>query len=329
MPAFEKREGFEGIDNIYPLIDNPDELYRKTKRVKYHLLNDLKPVEMPVLVDTVLAEQTSALVIFNTKKATLEFFNSIKAQTKQERVYHLSTAMCPHHRKNVIKSIRDDLASNRKILVVSTQLIEAGVDFDFPAVYRAMAPLESVIQAAGRCNRENRLGESGGRVFLFNMSDGGMPDKTYSACTQHAIEFIGEDIDQLYDYGVFKRYYSQILNLYVNPDKYNITDARKGFNFQTVNDSYRLIDNATEGLFVYFYSEESKQLLHSIEHKEILSREDYSKMQAFTVQVFNNFICKNEGMIKLMPQGFLVWYGAYDRETGISVNPIEADNMII
>ncbi|NLD38368.1 MAG: CRISPR-associated helicase Cas3' [Desulfatiglans sp.] len=329
MPAFEKREGFEGIDSIYPLIDNPDELYKKTRRVRYHLLNDLEPIVMLVLLDTVLTEKTSTLVVFNTKKAALKFFNSIKESQNRERIYHLSTAMCPHHRKQVIRAIREDLADERKILVVSTQLIEAGVDFDFPVVFRAMAPLESIIQAAGRCNRENRLGASGGKVFLFDLRDGGMPDKTYAACSRHAIEFIGTDIDQLYDYGVFKKYYTQILNLYVTPDKYNIAQAREDFNFQTVNDSYRIIENATQGLFAYFYSEESKNLFHSIEHKEFLSKEDYRKMQPFTVQVYRDFIFKNPETCKLMPQGFMVWYGGYDRETGVSVNPVDTENLII
>lgn len=329
QPAFENREGFKGIDEIYPLIDNPAELYRKTKRVKYHLLNDLEQIEVDVLLDVVMAEKTSTLVIFNTKKTALKLFNVVKEQHNWERIYHLSTAMCPHHRKNVINRIRDDLALQIKILVVSTQLIEAGVDFDFPVVFRAMAPLESIIQAAGRCNRENRLGESGGKVFLFNMRDGGMPDKTYAACAQHAIEFIGADIEQLYDYSIFKKYYTQILNLYVNPDKYNIADARKNFNFQTVNDSYRFIDNSTQGLFVYSYSQESINLFHSLEYKDFLSKEDYRKMQAFTVQVYRDFILKNAGVCKLMSQGFMVWYGNYDRETGISVSPIDVDNLII
>jgi len=180
--------------------------------------------------------------------------------------------MCPDHRKRVIKNIRDDLSAKRKILVSSTQLIEAGVDFDFPVVFRALAPLESIIQAAGRCNRENNLGPSGGKVFLFKMHDSAMPDKTYSACANHAEEFIKLDLEQLHNPNTFNRYYAQVVNLYVNPDQYNINQARKDFNFQTVNDSYRIIRDSTEGLYMYNYSDESRRLFHSIEHKEFLSR---------------------------------------------------------
>jgi CRISPR-associated endonuclease/helicase Cas3 len=206
QPAFEKRKGFDGIDAICPLIDNPAEIYRETRRVEYNLLNNLEPIDFGNLFDAVAHEATSTLVIFNTKKAALEFYDSAKSSEQWAKKYHLSTAMCPAHRKTVIKNVRGDLEAGRKILVSSTQLIEAGVDFDFPVVFRAMAPLESIIQSAGRCNRENKLGKSGGSVFLFKIIDGGMPDKTYAACASHAEEFLRTDIEQLHNHQSFNKY---------------------------------------------------------------------------------------------------------------------------
>jgi CRISPR-associated endonuclease/helicase Cas3 len=329
QPAFEKRQGFDGIDVIRPLIENPAKLYEQTRRVEYRLLNDLNPVDSNSLLEAVTREETATLVIFNTKKATLEFYNCAKNSPYWEKKHHLSTTMCPSHRKEVIKNIRADLVEKRTILVASTQLIEAGVDFDFPVVFRAMAPLESLIQAAGRCNRENKLGKSGGKVFLFKILDGGMPDKTYAACAAHAEEFLSPDMGQLYDYRAFNKYYSQVVNLYVDPDRYKINTARGKFNFQTVNDSYYIIRDQTKPLLVYHFSDESRRLFHSIEHKDFLSREDYRKMQAYTVQVYGHFLIQNVKMCKLMPQGFNVWYGNYDSATGISVEPIEADKLVV
>jgi CRISPR-associated endonuclease/helicase Cas3 len=329
QPAFEKRQGFDGIDEICPLIDDPAVLYDKTKRVEYNLLNDLKPIDYNSLLKAVVQTGDSTLVIFNMKKAVLEFYNCTREQGNWEKKYHLSTAMCPSHRKDVIKNVRDDLEAKRKILVVSTQLIEAGVDFDFPVVFRAMAPLEAVIQSAGRCNREGRLGELGGEVYLFKLQDSGMPNKTYAACAGHAEELIKPHLSRLHGHMIFNEYYAQVIRLYVDPDKYNINEARRQFNFETVNDAYHIIENATEGLFIYNYSDESRQLLHSLEHKEFLSRDDYRKMQTYTVQVYRHFILQNGSMCKAMPQGFKVWYGNYDRETGISVAPIEADKLIL
>ncbi|MBI3753015.1 MAG: CRISPR-associated helicase Cas3', partial [Deltaproteobacteria bacterium] len=329
QPAFEKRRGFDGISEIYPLIDEPAALYEKTKRVEYRLLNDLNPIDYSGLLKAVTQAGGAALVIFNTKKAALEFYNCTKNLVDWEKKYHLSTAMCPSHRKGVIKNIGGDLKAKKKILVASTQLIEAGVDFDFPIVFRAMAPLEAVIQSAGRCNREGSLGELGGKVFLFKLQDGGMPNKTYAACAGHAEELIKPDINQLHGHTIFNKYYAQIIQLYVNPDEYNINEARRKFDFETVNDSYRIIRNATQGLYIYNYNDESRKLLHSLEYKEFLSRDDYRKMQAYTVQVYEHFIFQNKEMCKIMPQGFKVWYGNYDPVTGISVAPVEADKMVV
>lgn len=329
QPAFEKRQGFDGIDNIYPLIEDSAVLYEKTKRVEYRLLNDLNPIDNSGLLEVVMKIGNSALVIFNTKKAALEFYSTARNEGDWEKKYHLSTAMCPAHRKGVISNIRNDLEAEKKILVISTQLIEAGVDFDFPVVFRAMAPLEAIIQSAGRCNRECKLGEMGGRVFLFKLQDSSMPDKTYAACAGHAEEFIKQDINRLHDHSIFNKYYVQVIRLYINPDRFNINEVRNKFNFKTVNDSYRIIDNAAEGLYIYNYNEKSRQLLHSLEHKEFLSKDDYRKMQAHTVQAYKYFILKNSEMCKTMPQGFMVWYGNYDSETGISLAPIEADRLIV
>lgn len=328
QPAFEKRLRFDGINSIYPLIAEPGSLYDKTRRVEYHLLEGLAPVDYGKLSEAVVENDDSTLVIFNTKKAALEFYNLMKTLSNWEHRYHLSTSMCPAHRKEVVKKIRADLTEKKKILVVSTQLIEAGVDFDFPVLFRAMAPLEAVIQAAGRCNREGNL-IGYGKVFLFKLQDAKYPDKTYAACAGYAEELIRNDKNQLYRHDVFKKYYADVVDLYVEPDKYGINNARKEFNFKTVNDMYHIIKDGSEGIFIYNYNDESRQLLHSLEYKEFLSRDDYRKMQAFTVQVYNHFLFKNGSMCKIMPQEFKVWYGNYDTETGISVAPIEADKLVV
>jgi len=328
QPAFEKRPRFDGINSICPLIAEPGVLYDKTRRVEYHLLEDLTPVDYDRLSEVVVENDDSTLVIFNTKKAALEFHNTMTALGNWEHRYHLSTSMCPAHRKMIVKRIKADLAEKKKILVVSTQLIEAGVDFDFPVLFRAMAPLEAVIQAAGRCNREGNL-TGYGKVFLFKLQDAKYPDKTYAACAGYAEELIKADKNQLYRHDVFEKYYADVVDLYVEPDKFGINNARKEFNFETVNDVYRIIEKSSEGIFIYNYNEESRQLLHSLQYKKFLSRDDYRNMQGYTVQVYANFIFRNSGDVKIMPQGFKVWYGNYDPVTGVSVAPMEADNYVV
>ena len=329
QPAFEKREKFDGIETIMPLIDNPSEIFEKTRRVEFRFLQDLKPVQLDTLLDTASKANGSVLAIFNTKKAAYNFFEIIKKSNYGEKAYHLSTAMCPAHRKFIIKQIRSDLKNGNKIIVSSTQLIEAGVDFDFPCVMRAMAPLESIIQSAGRCNRENKLPEYG-KVYLFQLEDSGMPDKTYHACAEHAKNLIQSDISRLHNHGFFKEYYSQVVDLFVDPDKNKILSAQENFNFKTVNDAYCVIQRVTEGLFIYHYNEDSRNMIHSIKDtKEFLTRDDYRELQKYTVQVYQNFIFQNSDSCIMLPQGIRVWYGNYDQNTGISVKPLEADKSIV
>ncbi len=332
QPAYEKRSGFNGITSITPLITDPGILYDKTKRVTYHLLDELTPISFARLQDAVIEHNEAALVIFNTKKDALEFFSLMKSGNSWDACYHLSTAMCPHHRKATIQQIRDDLKEKRKILVVSTQLIEAGVDFDFPLVFRALAPLEAIIQSAGRCNREGLLNQYGrlGNVYLFLLEEAHYPNKTYQACACYAAELLQSDIEQLYSHDVFEKYYASVFSLYIDQaNQQAISDARKTFNFETVNNSYRYLDDHSEGLFIYNYNDESRQLLHKLQDKKFLSRDDYRAMQPFTVQAYANFIHQNREDVKTSPHGFKIWYGNYDPATGISVAPMEVDKYVV
>lgn len=109
------------------------------------------------LIEEILQERNNLLVILNTKKAVLELYQLLAEQSSEEiELYHLSTAMCPAHRKQILKEINVKLnAKNqqRKLVCITTQLIEAGIDISFEAVIRSSAGLDSIAQAAGRCNR--------------------------------------------------------------------------------------------------------------------------------------------------------------------------------
>ena len=92
-------------------------------------------------------------------------------ELKGEGVYHLSTSMYPHHRRRVLEKIRTRLSNGEKCILISTSLVEAGVDLDFQAVYRQLAGVDSMIQAAGRCNREGIRDKEDSRVFLFQFDE--------------------------------------------------------------------------------------------------------------------------------------------------------------
>lgn len=328
QPAFEKRNKFEGIENIISLVENCDELFSKTRRVTYFPVNGYENVSMDDLFVTVAEQNLSALCVFNTKKSAYEFFNRAKGSNLWGRIYHLSTSMCPHHRKLIVQSVREDLGNKNKILVSSTQLIEAGVDFDFPCVFREYAPMESIIQSAGRCNREGKLSEYG-KVFIFKLSGAGMPDNQYRSLSGHTLDMIMESPEKLYQHDFFHEYYKSAINLFVDADKKQINEARKALNFETVSGSYHLIDNATEGIFVWEYNDETVALLKSIRKQDYITREQYRQIQNYSVQVYNHFLIKCSDLYETLPQGIKVWHGKYIADTGITDDPFTADEFVV
>lgn len=156
------------VDGLFPkeiasieICENTKQLYEFFKRIKVKLRGDMGLQSL----SEDLNSHKQVLCIVNTKKQALKIFDEIKG----DDAFHLSTSMCPAHRKLVIAEIKSRLKKEMPCRVVSTQLIEAGVDVDFPIVYRAIAGIDSIVQAAGRCNREGK--RAFGEVFVFEPQD--------------------------------------------------------------------------------------------------------------------------------------------------------------
>lgn len=169
QPALERREGeFElGFDNVRPIVKDPRTLFESLRRVDLRWLGKLG--------DEPLAERLAAeervLCVVNTRRHAGRLYDSVVERRGEEGCFHLSTFMCAQHRRQVVATIRCRLRRRESCRVISTPLVEAGVDVDFPAVYRASAGFDSIAQSAGRCNREGLLSLNGkparGRVYAF------------------------------------------------------------------------------------------------------------------------------------------------------------------
>lgn len=319
QPAFEKTAKFKGLENIISLVENPKEVFDSTKRVDYNPVNHYNPIEITELAKLVSEKEVSTLTIFNTKKQALYFYKEIQ-KTPGFKTYHLSTSMYPAHRKKTIESIRNCLNNKENILVASTQLIEAGVDFDFPCVFREIAPLESIIQSAGRCNREGKM-KKPGEVYIFSLQERPRPMKQYYSLADFANSMYKNNEAILFEHDFFKEYYRNAFQLFIPEDKFSIEQNRQNFNFKKVADSYKIIDSATTPIFIL--TAESQNLYESIRYKPVLSRADYRAMQQYSVQVYDNFIKDNIGKLGQEPQGYWLWYGEYSDEFGISTeNPL-------
>lgn len=159
---FRFREGF-GKDPV-PIYDEPDDLAIRLKRTRLELYGGhLEPVGFEEIARSILAEGKPVLCIVNRKDDARFLAGLLPA----DQTVHLSTNMCAAHRSQILLNIKIRLKKwDRPFWVISTSLVEAGVDIDFPVVYRALAGLDSIAQAAGRCNREGQLGGLG-KVVVF------------------------------------------------------------------------------------------------------------------------------------------------------------------
>jgi len=160
QPAIKRREGFEiGLREPFEIIPNTVELYDRLRRVR---VKDIGEQYDQDLCERIMSE-SKVLCVVNTKAHARKLFEAIGADNGH---FHLSGNMCPAHRSERLERIREYLKKGSVCRVISTQVIEAGVDIDFPVVFRSLAGLDSIAQAAGRCNRNGTLPE-GGSVHIF------------------------------------------------------------------------------------------------------------------------------------------------------------------
>lgn len=153
-------KGFEA-NQVTEIIPDCAQLFADLERVEVSVPQDLNVERSWECLAEEILEHETVLVIVNTKKQAAELCRLLPADT-----YYLSTNLCGEHRSEKLKEIRKKLKANQPLRIVSTQLIEAGVDISLPVVYRALAGLDSIAQAAGRCNREGLLAEKG-KVVVF------------------------------------------------------------------------------------------------------------------------------------------------------------------
>jgi CRISPR-associated endonuclease/helicase Cas3 len=217
----------------YQIIQNPQELFEKLKRVEVH--DERKPggwtnAEIADLAERALQEKGSVLIVVNTRPSALAVYQEIKSRNLGAPLYHLSTNMCPAHRMAVLeRHIKRKLEAKEPVVCVSTQLIEAGVDIDFGAVIRSLAGLDSIAQSAGRCNRHG-LREDGGSVWVVNPQEENLDRlKDIQSGREHAQwvldDFKGNPEDFGSDpigVGTITRYYQQYYEAHQNELDYPV-----------------------------------------------------------------------------------------------------------
>jgi CRISPR-associated endonuclease/helicase Cas3 len=227
-------------------------LFNRTKRTRVNWPDFKVKWEWNQLADR-LVELDRVLCIVNLKRHAHSLFDRLREKTT-EGLYHLSTNMCPAHRKAVIDGIRLRLENGLPCRLVSTQCVEAGVDLDFPFVYRAFGPLEAIAQAAGRCNRNGMI--KSGEVTVFVPSDEGSPQRAYSQAADVARILLEQNSAGGLDLNspdIFDEYY-RILYSFSRPEDQNeeLIEAIRRLDFAAVAEKYRVIDNDSINILVPF-----------------------------------------------------------------------------
>lgn len=227
-------------------------LFERTRRVSVKWPDLTRPVTWPELAEQLL-DRGSALCVVNLRRHARELVEAIRTSGAQD-LHHLSTAMCPAHRSRVLEAVRGKLDRKEPTILVATQCVEAGVDLDFPAAFRAFGPLDAIAQVAGRCNRHGTLPGSGVLEVFLPADERYPPGGGYGQAAGTArslLRELGPDRMDIDDPTLFTRYYRDLYDL-IDPgrQKPDLLDAIKRRDFAEVGRLYRVIDEATVNVLV-------------------------------------------------------------------------------
>ena len=303
------------------------------------------------------SEAGNLLVIVNTKMSALELFNRVKEICSGDaEVIHLSTNMCPQHRRDRIEHIRSLLSKGERVVCVTTQLIEAGVDISFGCVVRSLAGLDNAVQAAGRCNRHGERTEAC-PVYLIKLKEeklGNLQEiSTAQRITQQMVdsgkytdisspEAVSDYFRILYKAEMDKLSYSvqgqeTLLNyLSLNKKRYEMLpkpptcSKSESQAFKTAGSLFRVIDDNTQGVIVP-YNDEAKELIGDLEQKSERISVLLRKAQKFTVSVYSGTersLYENNA-VRVLPCGAVILEKAYyNDEFGVDVAGSEKELLI-
>lgn len=266
VKRFDPRRSLRGLPPPVPLIDDEPALYEALERVRFEWPADLQqPLPMSDLIAR-LASHDSVLTIVNTRNDAAEIVAALDAATG-DTALHLSAAMCGQHRADVIREIRERLdarragTDGRPLRVVSTQLVEAGVDIDFPVVYRALAGLDSLAQAAGRCNREGLLAGPGRVVVFVRDVPVTLHGLRVGAQATRSVLAAGRPYSLAPD--LFERYFSLYYDGFKSRDQRGIVDHLRNnsdlsFDFRTAAAKFRLVDDEDQASVIVPFESQAR-----------------------------------------------------------------------
>lgn len=302
---------------VTELCPRVEEQFRFFERVTFQNVGTISEDE---LIEK-LQKEEQALCIVNTKKRAQRLYQKMKG----EGVFHLSTAMYPKHRRRVLDKIRRLVKDGKRCILISTSLVEAGVDLDFCTVYRQLAGVDSMIQAAGRCNREGKRAAQDSFAYLFQFEEKEyVPGQQLQIDVSKMLLSEGEDISSLHG---IEKYFEALYHFRGESlDKKKIFEEFKDkrYNFAKAAKEFKLIEENTLTVFIS-REEEAEELLWQIKHQGY-TKSGMRKAGQYCIQLYENDIEKLQvaGMLRPISEDIKDFYelvdsGQYSEEMGLDL----------
>lgn len=315
QPAFEVVPGMRALD-AREIVPQPERYFHALERVRYEWRLDEPLPWGDVVAEMMNARQAMAVV--NTRRDAQTLHATLCAQDPE--ALHLSAAMCGLHKSRVIAEVRRRLAAGHTCRLVATQVVEAGVDLDFPLVLRALGPLDAIIQAAGRCNREGRLPY--GRVVVFVPADGGLPLGVYRTATGITRAVLGAgDLDPNSPQAA-RPYYTRLFDT-VDADSDDVQGCRRRLDYAETARRFRMIDDDAEPVVVPFGTTEERsraqRALDDLVAHRGSPRSLWRALQPYTVSLPRRQVerARRDGLAADLAPGVTVWTSRYDARCGL------------
>jgi CRISPR-associated endonuclease/helicase Cas3 len=317
QPALEGKSPYlEGFEHVQDIIEpqQAQKHFRELSRVNYEI-PDKSWSWTEVAEDVRVHRHEQALLILNTRKDALELLATLSVGDSKddEHLFHLSTLLCGVHRRKVLEEVRSRLKEKLPCWLVSTQVVEAGVDLDFPAVYRALGPLDRIVQAAGRCNREGN--EAKGRVVIFQPADGCTPPGEYATAVAETANLLKQHPD-FDNPEIFRPYFE---NLYqgICTDKGKVQDSRSAYDYPETAKRFKLIPDDTQSVVIK-YDGHANQLIREIQQKGMKPRH-HRALQPYLVNLREREFKQAAEVRREIAPGIWLWEGDYDQGKGIGL----------
>lgn len=333
---------FRGLDAPREIVADVDRLYRDLKRVDVRLPTDLAQRASWADIAARMSADDDVLAIVSRRADARALWRLLP-----KGAIHLSALMCGAHRSDVIADIKQRLVERRRdpqlppVRIATTPLVECGVDIDLPVVYRQFAGLDSIAQAAGRCNREGRLDQGTVHVFIGDKdAPRGMLKMAESAARVALHGHHGDVLDR----GLFEKYFLAFYNAQDRDAKKIVekleVDAETGYvkNLRDAADAFKLIDNDETGyqsVYVPYRrceSDDNFAMLITLLQRDGPERWLLRKLQRYTVSLPPNefqLLCERRDIEEVLPGYWMLKSAAQYGETGLIVDPNEMNPLAL